>query len=219
MPPYSSTERRADPLERAHRARSQHPRHIAQEAPLLLAEGGIACHVGAEVVHLPIGGDREVQRVEHAVDEHDPVLARHAVRAARVEILDREQLLARERGERAGEGLAPLHPHEVPPRVKAGTSQQQRKLRDPNRRGHRGPIPDSRAIASRCEARSHRGWRPSAARCRRVPSPRTRAGRLMTGAVLRAASASARSSARAQRSASPIAFMISACGGNGCSGS
>ena len=172
--------------ERLHRPGPEHTRHVEQKAALLVAKRLASRHVGAEVVHFPVRGDREMQRVQTAVDEHHPVLSRHSVR-------DRAH---RDTGSRGA------HPRRARPRRPSMRRGSPRK-RSAVPCGSPGfaAAPDTRAARDpEREIRSIRGTMTPGMPARRRafsarPVGRTRAGRLMTGAVLRDRSSSARSSA------------------------
>ncbi len=120
-------ENAADSLQRRHRAGAQHGRHIFEETAFFLAMAGIAGHVGAEIMYLPVRGYRQVQRVRHAVDEHHAVFAGHAVRAARIQILDGQQFLCGQSGDGRRQGVAAVDPDEMPSGMEAGPAQQYRE--------------------------------------------------------------------------------------------
>ena len=108
----------------SHRARAKYAGHIREKAPFFLAMRGIRRHIGGEVMHLPIGRDREMERIERAIDDHDAIFARHAVGAARVEIIDRQQFIARQLIDGGGEVFAPFDPDKMPAGVEARRTQQ-----------------------------------------------------------------------------------------------
>jgi hypothetical protein len=64
-----------DAPQRLQAAFAQDARHVAQKALLFGAMLGLVGHVRAEVMHLPVVGDRQVQRIQFAIDHHHAVLA------------------------------------------------------------------------------------------------------------------------------------------------
>jgi len=117
-----------DPLQRAHGAWTQDSRHIGEKLRLLGPVFGISRHAGREIVHLPVGRDGEMQRIQLPIDHHHAVLSRHPIGAAGIEILDRENLLARQCSRGGGELSGLLDAHEVLSGMESGRPQQQRKL-------------------------------------------------------------------------------------------
>ena len=89
--------------------------------------GGLGRHVGGEVMHLPRGGDREMQRVEPAVDHHRAIFPRVAIGAPRIQELDRPERVAGQRSDRRGEAGGAFDAHEMAAGVEAGAAQQKRK--------------------------------------------------------------------------------------------
>ncbi len=71
-------------------------------------------------MHLPVSGYREVRRIDPAVDHHDAVFARIAVRAAGVEIFDHQQIVAGKTGRGGRKPGGRLDQDEIVPGVIAG---------------------------------------------------------------------------------------------------
>ena len=151
--------------------------------------------------------------IQRSVDEHRAIFARHAVRPPRVEILDRQDLIPRQ------------FVHRGPDRAEAVDVMKRLPVWKPGARNNTGKStswPSSRpARAQHLGLRRTTPWarRRERASPRFHPSRAGRAGASTTGAVVRATISSARASASAHSSASPIALKTRRCGGNGCAGS
>ena len=127
---------------------------------------------------------------------------------ARVQVLDRQQFIARQRRGGLEQIGAPFDPNEMLAGMEAGRTQQQREPEFLRRR-------QSRALQPHGPRGDHpRGCPQAAAPAPPAPVVRTRAGGLITGADDPASIASAPASARRAGSASPMAFTASACGGS-----
>ena len=87
-------ERGVDPLERRHAARPDEARHVVEKGAIVQAIAAELRHVGAEIMHLPVARNRQVQRIELAVDDHDADLAKHPLAVARIELLDQPHVIA-----------------------------------------------------------------------------------------------------------------------------
>ena len=88
-------ERRLHLVERSHCLVPQHARHIGQEFRFFGAVFDAICHVGAEVVDLPVLRDGQMERIKLSVDHHHAVLPSASVRTSRIEICDRQHFILR----------------------------------------------------------------------------------------------------------------------------
>ncbi len=96
MPAYCSCMAAQMSCKACVRLLAEHRRHVVEEAAFFLAIGGRLRHTGGKIMHFPVGRNGQVQRIQLSVDEHHPVFARVAVLAARVQVLNGEQFVARQ---------------------------------------------------------------------------------------------------------------------------
>ena len=113
-----------DLREPRHSPLSQRGRHIFEE-PLFLGPMCVAGqHVSGEIVDLPVGGNRQMQRIESTADAHHTVFARQAVLAARVQILDGKKFVPRQCCDRFRHVTKVIDPQEMLPGMEAGNPEQ-----------------------------------------------------------------------------------------------
>ena len=68
-----------------------------------------------------------MERIQHVIDDHDAVLARHSVSAPRIEILEQQNLVARQRGDLGGKIRPTFNASKMLSRMIPGHPDQQRK--------------------------------------------------------------------------------------------
>ena len=177
-------------------------------------------HVGGEVMHLPVSRNRQMRRIDRAVDHHDAVFARVAVLAPGVEIFDHQQ-------SSPGRPAPPWRDRRLSPQGRSCARCDSRASAAAAEMQNRSPIQAAPSetgenargrIATRLRRHHARHGRSRAALSMR-PVVITARGSLMTGALVRAIRRIAASSAGWHRSGSPMALKISRCGGNGVAGS
>ena len=81
-------------------------RHVVEERFIDTAVFRRVRHVGLEIMDLPVARDRQMQRIDFAVDDHDAELAIEAIGIARIELIDQANIVAgklRHSGDQLGE--------------------------------------------------------------------------------------------------------------------
>jgi hypothetical protein len=92
-------------------------RHIGQKRRFFRAMLRALGHVGGEIVHLPFLGDRQVQRIDLAADDHRAVFAHAAVGTARIDILNDQDVGSGDRVQGGREPVRGLDPTEIVSRM------------------------------------------------------------------------------------------------------